>query len=272
MVEITKRKHAEDALRRSEEHFRILVEQASDGIFIADQERRYLDVNTAGAEMLGYTREEVLERSISDVVVEEETERVPPETAQLTTGGSVRTEWKFLRKDGSVFPGEVSARRQPDGRLQGILCDITERKRAEEVLRQNEQRFRVALLQDSPITVFNQDADLRYTWIYNPQLFWQQNILGKTDDELLGPRKAAALNELKRRVLASGSGVREEIAIPNNGASYVFDITVEPLFDAQRRVVASTAACMDIARLRQMADRLRESRDQLGQRKVIFGE
>ena len=262
IFEITERKLAEDALRRSEEHFRILVEQASDGIFIADQQGKYLDVNTAGAEMLGLTREEVLERSISDVVAEEESERVAPETEQLTAGRSVRNEWRFRRKDGSHFPGEVSARRLPDGRLQGILRDITERKRAEEILRQSEQRFRVAL-QDSPITVFNQDAELRYTWIYNPQLFWQQEVLGKTDDELLGSRKAAALNQLKRRVLESGSGVREEIAIPYNGASQFFDMTVEPLFDENKKVVGITAACMDIARLRELADRLQESRDRL---------
>jgi len=53
MFEITKRKHAEDALRRREEHFRILVEQASDGSFIADAQGKYLDVNSAGATMLG---------------------------------------------------------------------------------------------------------------------------------------------------------------------------------------------------------------------------
>ena len=266
MFEITKRKRAEDALRSSEEHFRILVEQASDGIFIADHQGKYLDVNTAGAEMLGYTKDEVLERSISDVVVEEEANRVTPETAQLTTGRSVRTEWMFRRKDGASFPGEVSARRLPDGRLQGILRDITERKRAEEMVRQSEQRFRVALL-DSPITVFNQDAELRYTWIYNSQLFWQQEVLGKTDDELLGSRKAAGLNQLKRKVLESGSGVREEVAISYNGATQFFDITVEPLFDAQKKVIGITAACMDIARLRELADRLQESRDRLANEK-----
>jgi len=91
--------------------------------------------------------------------------------------------------------------------------------------------------------------------------------LGKTDDELIGSKKAAALNDLKRRVLDSGVGAREEIAVPQNGTSSVFDITIEPLFDVQKNVIGITAACMDIARLREMADRLQESRDRLANTK-----
>lgn len=136
----------------------------------------------------------------------------------------------------------------------------------QDALRQSEERFRVAL-KDSPITVFTQDQDLRYAWIYNPQLYWQHDVLGKTDDELIGFKKAAALNDLKRRVLDSGVGARDEIAVPQNGTSSVFDITIEPLFDAQRNVIGITAACMDIARLREMADRLQESRDRLANTK-----
>ena len=216
--------------------------------------------------MLGYTREEILRLSISDVVNAEERHRVGDETARLSGGKSVRSEWNFQRKDGSAFPGEVSGRTLPDGRLQGILRDITERKRAEEILRRSEERFRVAL-KDSPITVFNQDRDLRYTWLFNPQLHWQHDALGKTDEEIIGPKKAAVLNQLKRKVLDSGVGLREEVAIPNNGKSHVFDITIEPLFDTQRKVDGITAACMDIARLREMTDRLQESRDRLANEK-----
>src|SRR6266496_3687658 len=186
------RSDAERALRKSEEHFRILVEQASDGIFVADGQGRYLDVNSPGAAMLGYTREEILKLHIRDVVLDDDTSRVVPELARLSEGEIVRSDWKILRKDGSIFPGEVCAKKLPDGRMQGILRDMTERNRAEEILRQSEERFRVAL-KDSPITVFNQDRDLRYTWVYNPQLYWQPDILGKTDEEIIGPKKGAIL-------------------------------------------------------------------------------
>ena len=55
------RKQAEQALRESEERYRMLVEQASDAIFIADRDGQCLDVNSAGCKLLGYTREEILQ-------------------------------------------------------------------------------------------------------------------------------------------------------------------------------------------------------------------
>lgn len=265
-IDITERRRTEEALQRSETHFRLLVEQASDGIFIADTQGKYTDVNSAGAEMLGYTREEMLQLSISDIVMAEDVPRVLREMSRFAGGDIIRSEWKFRRKDGSFFPGEVSGKQLPDGRLQGILRDISERRQAEEARRQSEERFRVAL-KDSPITVFSQDRDLRYTWIYNPQLYWQHEAIGKTDAEIIGPKKAASLVDLKGRVLKAGTALREEVMIPNDGKSCAFDITVEPLFDAVGSIVGITGAAMDIARLREMTDRLQDARDRLAQEK-----
>jgi formate hydrogenlyase transcriptional activator len=260
------RNEAEKALQASETHFRLLVEQASDGIFIADAQGKYIDVNSAGAEMLGYTREEMLQLSIPDIVEAEESPRIAPEVARFAGGAIALSEWKFRRKDGSVFPGEVCGKQLPDGRLQGILRDISERRQAEEAMRRNEERFRVAL-KDSPITVFNQDCELRYTWIYNPQLYWRYEAIGRTDEEIIGPKKAARLVELKRRVLKTGVAVRKEVAIPHDGRSYAFDITVEPLFDEAGKVIGITGASTDIAQLREMTDRLQDARDKLAQEK-----
>jgi formate hydrogenlyase transcriptional activator len=268
-LDVTDRVRAEDALRASAEHFRLLVEQAPNGIFLADAEGKYVDVNSAGAEMLGYTRDEILRLSIPDVIAPEDIEQVPAAVQALHENEIVRSEWKFKRKDGSFFPGEVFGRRLPDGRLQGILCDITDRKRAEEVLRQSEERFRVAL-KDSPITVFNQDRELRYTWIYNPQLCWQGEILGKTDDDLFGPEKARPLRELKLKVIETATSVRQEVMIRQNGHGSSVDLTIEPLFDSEGRVAGITGACMDIARLRELADSLEIDKQKLIREKTYL--
>jgi PAS domain S-box-containing protein len=149
--DVTEQKQAETLLRESnrklrasENHFRMLVEQASDGIFVSDEHGRYTDVNSAGAEMLGYSRAEILQMSIGDVVTREEIPRIQPETGRLQGDLITREEWQFRRKDGSTFPGEVTGRRLPDGRLQGILRDISERKRAEGELRATLEELRFA--------------------------------------------------------------------------------------------------------------------------------
>ena len=96
-------------LKASEAHFRVLVEQASDGIFIADASGRYVDVNSAGAEMLGYTREEILNSRLPDIVTPEDVTRIESEVGRFAGGATVRSDWTFRRKDGSRFPGEVWA-------------------------------------------------------------------------------------------------------------------------------------------------------------------
>jgi PAS domain S-box-containing protein len=106
-----------------------------DGIFLSDIECHYVDVNSAGHTMLGYTREEVLSCTIADVIAPEELSRLAHEVAKLTEGQVARSEWRFRRKDGSEFIGEVVGRQLPDGRLIAILRDITERKKAEDQIR-----------------------------------------------------------------------------------------------------------------------------------------
>ena len=134
-------RRAQAELREGEERFRLLFEQAVDGIFVSDAQGNFLDANSAGCRMLGYNRKEILSRNIADVVAEEEVPRIAPEVAQFADGSVVRSEWRMRRKDGSFFIGEVVGRQLPDGRLQGILRDITERKRAEEALRENQKRL-----------------------------------------------------------------------------------------------------------------------------------
>jgi formate hydrogenlyase transcriptional activator len=132
--DVTDQKQAENALRFSEAHFRLLIEQASDGIFVSNAQGQYLDVNSAAAEMLGYSVDEILKLSIRDIVAPGEVSRLERELGRLEGGAVTRAEWLFRRKDGTLFPGEVAARQLPDGRLQAIVRDISERKLAEHAI------------------------------------------------------------------------------------------------------------------------------------------
>lgn len=145
-TDITERKQAEELLRLSEERFRGLVEQAPVGIFVADAQGHYIDVNPAGTQMLGYTHEEICRMSFVDVLAPEEMAQIPEEVDRLADGKVHRHEWRFKRKDDSFFIGEVIGRQLPDGRLQGILRDMTEHKKAEAMLKDmnEELELRVA--------------------------------------------------------------------------------------------------------------------------------
>ena len=134
------RVRAEEALRESEERYRGLAEQVSDGIFVTDLQGRYVDANRAGCEMLNYTLEELKNITVGDVITPDEIQKLPEQFQRLAEGQVVRSDWRFRRKDGSVFTGELVSRQFSDGRLQGIVRDITERKTAEAALQDEARR------------------------------------------------------------------------------------------------------------------------------------
>jgi PAS domain S-box-containing protein len=121
----------------SDERFRTLFAQATDGIFLADSNGRYIDVNDAGLALLGYSRNELRRMHVLDVVVPGHAAGVEIERTSLLDGRTIRSEWEFRRKDGSTFPGELSGRMLADGRLLGLVRDISEHK---EIMRSLEER------------------------------------------------------------------------------------------------------------------------------------
>jgi PAS domain S-box-containing protein len=105
-----------------------LLEHAPDGIFIADPQGRYTYVNETGCRMLGYAREELVGRTIMDLIPPEELERLWASHEAMQRGATHSAEWRLRRKDGSWMPAEVTANVLPDGQWQGFVRDISERK------------------------------------------------------------------------------------------------------------------------------------------------
>jgi len=112
------------------------MEQASDGIHTYDMEGNILDVNRSLCEMLGYSREELLRLNIRDLVSAEELARFPIRFDDLGAGKKILSERRLLRKDGTFTPVEISGKILDDGVLQAIVRDVSERKHAEEAIRQ----------------------------------------------------------------------------------------------------------------------------------------
>ena len=135
------KRRIESELKIVEQRYRQLVEDAPDGIFIADSEGALLDVNRSGCEMLGRTREQLLGQSATDLLRRSEIPRFEQLRAQIGDSGGLHSgEWELRHADGSFLPVEVRARSLPDGRTQAFVRDIRERKQAENALREADQR------------------------------------------------------------------------------------------------------------------------------------
>lgn len=140
LVDVTEKKKAELAIAESEEKYRTLVEQASDGIFIADLQGRFLTVNTSGCKMAGFSNEEFTKMTICDFVDNVYPDSDPFHVAELLAGKVFTTETVMIRKDKvSVFV-EATAKMISYGRILVFVRDISERKKAEEQIKNyNEQ-------------------------------------------------------------------------------------------------------------------------------------
>ena len=122
---------SEHALAEREERLRELVEQASDGVFIADLDGRYIEVNAAGCAMLRCRPEDVLGKNVVDFLPASDCRRLLAARTALLRGEPQVDEWTLERPDGTVLPVEVSAKILPDGRWQALVRDISSRKNME---------------------------------------------------------------------------------------------------------------------------------------------
>jgi PAS domain S-box-containing protein len=169
-VDVTERREREDALTRmsaevarSASHLHDLIELAPDAFFLADLEGRYTEVNQAACRMLGYDHDELVGKTILDLIPAEDAPRLAAtRTTLLVPGQVIRSEWRLRRKDGTFVPVEVSANILSDDSWQAFVRDISERKRIED-----ERQVFVSLLDNAPDFIGIEDPSGKPVYI-NP--------------------------------------------------------------------------------------------------------
>jgi len=204
-VDITNRKEAQEKFAAKQRKYRILFEQASDGIFVSDQSGRYLEVNQHACDMLGYTKEELLAMTVYDLLTDGDPQ--PVRFDLLLDGQSLLTTRQLKRKDGSFVSAEISSKMLEDGKMLGIVRDITGRRQAEEQARVAEQKLRkltetafdaiILMNQHGNITFWNRGAELIFGYTQNDVL--------KKPLTMIMPERFRALHENGlSRYLATG--------------------------------------------------------------------
>lgn len=151
--DITERKLAEAALRESEERFRAVMEQAADAFILHDMNGKIIDVNQSTCQSLGYKREELLGLFVEDIEANFVSEKVAKKWQKMIPGVPITIQGIHRRKDGTTFPVEVRLGLLKAGNSKLILAlcrDITERKKAESALREEQEKSEKLLLNILP--------------------------------------------------------------------------------------------------------------------------
>jgi diguanylate cyclase (GGDEF)-like protein/PAS domain S-box-containing protein len=213
--DITERKQAEEALRESEEKYRRLVQDSTDGIVIVEGlELKF--VNQALLRMYGgKNEEEMVGHPLTDFVAPEHRELMVERSYAREKGQNVPAHYEFnaLRKDGTTFDAELAVSVITyEGRVarQGVIRDITERKKMEEALREGEARYRL-LAENTSDIIWTMDLSLRYTYmspaITRTRGYSVEEIVGTTIQETM----TGASIEVAKKALA------EELAAERTG-------------------------------------------------------
>lgn len=251
--DITARKSWERALSESEERYRRLVELSPDGI-IVHVNGKLIFANSAAAGILGTERaDSLMGRDVTDFV--------HPEYLEATQGTMLNlcedsdsvplVEEKLVGVDGRVVDVEVASSFltfHGSNAVQTVIRDISPRKRAEEALRESEERFRT-IFETAPAWMFIKDEELRYTHI-NPAMLEALGMeapaaLGRSDGEIFGRNLLEGVRDLERRVL-SGQVIESEHTMEVNNVRITFNCVRVPIRDSSGRVSGLCGVARDV--------------------------
>jgi sigma-B regulation protein RsbU (phosphoserine phosphatase) len=267
------RHRADAALLAAEEKYRGIFEHIVEGIFQTSPEGRYLSANAALARIYGYASPEELMNNLCDIgrTLYVEPNRRAEFIALMQEHDTVTDfESRTYRKDGSIIwiAENVRAIRDAQGQLlyyEGTVEDITQRRRAEENLRQSEALYH-SLVETLPQNIFRKDMHGRFTFVN--QRFCSSvgrpagEILGKTDYDLFPPELAAKYQGDDRKVI-EGDKMFEAVEELQGVEKMFVQVVKTPIHDAQNRVIGLQGIFWDISEKKRTEEKVRIANEEL---------
>ena len=258
VVDITERKRVEEALRESEERYRLLFENTSDGIYIIDRNFDVTPVTPNLGKLLGYSAEEMQGLNLQDKgLLSPESQQFAIANFHRVLAGEVvsTAEYKFVAKDGTVRYQDISgAPLVRDGKIVAAVCvarDITERKRAEEALKKSEEHYRL-LFENTSDGIYIIDRNFNFTPL-TPNI---GKMLGYSPVEMQGKKLQdlavltpeslqLAVSNLQRVLAGEAIPTADCQFIARDGAYGYWDVGAAPLV-SDGKIIAAICVARDI--------------------------
>ena len=270
--DISELKKIDDAFRESELHYRTIIETSPNGILVYDLDGRIKMGNFQAAAMLGYkTPSELVGKNIFDYITPNDLEKCKAKLHKTITQGLTKSfECRLIAKDSHAFCAELSVSTIPDqlGRpsaFVSVLSDVTERRKAEYLVRKSEEKHR-SLVEGISHIIFTTDTNGRFTYV-SPVI---QQVLGYTPEELVGKHFYLLVPSEQRHILgeklkeAQGGklGPNDFLMLDKSGTIHWGRIVAQPLI-AGDKIQGITGLIGDITDLKHIERALQESEEKL---------
>ncbi len=282
-IDETDSKASHEALRESEARFRATFEQSAIGMAQVDLDGSWMQVNDRLCQIIGYSREELLELTFADITYSETIDADREALRRLRAGevDSYRTEKRYIRKDGTLVWVDltVSAVRDENDDpeyMVDMVEDINERKQVEQALRESEERYR-ALVEALRDVVFVIDSDDRIEFVNDAAASWMQStpekLVGMSRAEAFGPddewsqRQAESL----RHVCETGEPLYLEHPVRFPSGARWQATSLAPLRDGDGRITGVLGIARDITERKDAEQRRLGELEQLAHADALTG-
>ncbi len=255
IADITARKQAEETARESERRYRRIVETTNEGVWLLDSKLHTVFVNRQLAEMLGYDPVEIVGRSVFDFYFPEDVDRKRQRLERRRQGLRENFDDRLRRRDGSELWVRLAGIPvfKDSGEFDGALAmvsDITERRRAEEALRESEGRFRL-VANTAPVLIWMSGTDKLCNYVNQPWLEFTgrpvETELGNGWSEGVHPEDLVACMDVYTQAFDRRESFQMEYRLRRHDGEYrwLLDIGV-PRFNADQSFAGYIGSCIDV--------------------------
>jgi PAS domain S-box-containing protein len=283
--EIARRRSMERALRKSEERYRSLYHNTPAMLHSIDRNGHLISVSNFWSEALGYTREEVIGKRLTDFFSPKSRNYAEQKIFPtfLKKGFIKDVPYEFIKKNGAIIEVQLSAITDSDEQTQtfrtlAVTIDVTERNKAERALQQAKEELRLyskdlesqvrkrtreisGILQYTPAVIYIKNAEGKYTMVNSrfEELFGirSQEVRGKADKDIFTPDIAEQFFKNDNQVLQQKQSIQVEERIVIDGIVQTYLSTKFPLYDGKGRVTGVCGIATDISALNKAQEQLR---------------
>ncbi|MBE3086196.1 MAG: PAS domain S-box protein, partial [Bacteroidetes bacterium] len=271
--DVTGRKQAEEALQKSEERYRNILESIQEGYFELDLLGNYTFVNEANCRFLGYTKEELVGMNFRQHIDEETAKKIyQPYRELYLTGKPIESlEVESFRKDGTkvIYETSVSLIRDSKGKpigYRGVSRDVTGRKRMEEALRKSEEKYRT-ILENIEEAYFEDDLSGKFTFVNDIMCsnlgYSREELIGMSYRQYTDEKNASKLRKLYEHLYKTGEPIKafDLEAINKNGIIMIYETSAFIMRNSKGEPIGFRGVSRNITESKKMEEDLRQSEE-----------